>query len=118
MKKLMLLVGVGVGYVLGTRAGRQRYDQMMGKAQQMMRNPRVQQKAEQVRHVAEEKADQVQHVVQEKTQQVTNAAQEKTQQAQHAVEEKTGQASQAVKEKVASSTSSNGGSSTKPGGTI
>jgi len=107
MKKLSLLIGVGVGYVLGARAGRQRYDQMMGKAQQLMRNPRVQQKAEQVRHVAEEKADQAQHTVQEKATQ-----------AQHAVEEKATQASNTVKEKVSSATSSNGGPTTQPGGTL
>ena len=28
MKKLMLLVAGGVGYVLGARAGRERYDQI------------------------------------------------------------------------------------------
>ena len=28
MKKLMLLVAGGVGYVLGTRAGRERYEQI------------------------------------------------------------------------------------------
>jgi len=32
--KLMFGAGVGVGYLLGTRAGRQRFDQIMGKAKQ------------------------------------------------------------------------------------
>ena len=32
--KLKWLVGFGAGYVLGARAGRERYDQIAGKAQE------------------------------------------------------------------------------------
>ncbi len=42
MKKLTLLVGAAVGYVLGARAGRERYDQIKDTAGKVRRNPRVQ----------------------------------------------------------------------------
>jgi hypothetical protein len=47
--KMSFAVGMGVGYVLGTRSGRERYDQIAGKAQELWQNPRVQEKAGQVR---------------------------------------------------------------------
>jgi hypothetical protein len=38
---LMLAAGVGIGYVLGTRAGRERYDEMKAKATALWEDPRV-----------------------------------------------------------------------------
>jgi hypothetical protein len=63
--KLKLLAGVGIGYVLGTRAGRQRYDQMMDKAQSLWRDPRTQEKVHQAKDVAADKAAQAAHGLQE-----------------------------------------------------
>ena len=54
--KLKLLIGIGVGYVLGTRAGRERYEQMKAKAQTVWQDPRTQEKVHQARDVASEKA--------------------------------------------------------------
>ena len=42
MKKLLLLAGVGVGYVLGSKAGRERYEQIRSGAKSMAANPKVQ----------------------------------------------------------------------------
>ncbi|GJF28585.1 hypothetical protein [Kitasatospora sp. NBC_01539] len=42
MWKLTLVVGVGIGYVLGSRAGRQRYEQIARTAQKISQNPKVQ----------------------------------------------------------------------------
>ncbi len=42
MKKLTLLAGVAVGYVLGTRAGRERYEQIKAGANRLAQNPKVQ----------------------------------------------------------------------------
>jgi hypothetical protein len=56
MKKLMLLVAGGVGYVLGTRAGRERYEQMKKAATRVKDDPRVQEKAHQAADLAKEKA--------------------------------------------------------------
>ncbi|MCA1982271.1 YtxH domain-containing protein [Nocardioides nematodiphilus] len=54
--KLNLLIGIGVGYVLGTRAGRERYEQLKAKAQTVWQDPRTQEKVHQARDVAAEKA--------------------------------------------------------------
>lgn len=40
--KLIFITGVGVGYVLGTRAGRERFDQMVAQARRFWESPSVQ----------------------------------------------------------------------------
>jgi hypothetical protein len=40
--KILLVVGLGVGYVLGSRAGREKYDELVAKAQKFWHDPRVQ----------------------------------------------------------------------------
>jgi hypothetical protein len=45
MRKTMLLVGLGTGYVLGAKAGRERYEQILAKWQAAWENPMVQEKA-------------------------------------------------------------------------
>ncbi len=45
MRKTMLLVGLGTGYVLGSKAGRERYEQILSKWQAAWENPMVQEKA-------------------------------------------------------------------------
>lgn len=56
MRKLTILLSAGVGYVLGTRAGRERYEQIKGLAAKVKDDPRVQEKAQQAADVAKEKA--------------------------------------------------------------
>ncbi|SOC56816.1 YtxH domain-containing protein [Ornithinimicrobium cerasi] len=56
MNKLLLLVGAGVGYVLGARAGRERYDQIADQANKLWTDPRVQTKVEEVKTKAPEVA--------------------------------------------------------------
>jgi hypothetical protein len=43
--KLIFITGVGVGYVLGTRAGREKFDQMVGQARKFWESPTVQEAA-------------------------------------------------------------------------
>jgi hypothetical protein len=43
--KLIFITGVGVGYVLGTRAGRERFDQMVAQARKVWESPTVQEAA-------------------------------------------------------------------------
>jgi hypothetical protein len=59
MKKLMLLVAAGLGYVLGTRAGRERYDQIMGTVTKVKNDPRVQEKTQQAVDMARQQAPMV-----------------------------------------------------------
>jgi hypothetical protein len=42
MKKIVFLLGGAVGYVLGTRAGRQQFEKIRHQAQKVWENPRVQ----------------------------------------------------------------------------
>jgi hypothetical protein len=42
VKKLTLLVAAGAGYVLGSRAGRERYEQIKTQATKTWNNPKVQ----------------------------------------------------------------------------
>ena len=56
MRKLSLLIAGGIGYVLGTRAGRERYEQIKKAATRVKEDPRVQEKAAQAADLAKEKA--------------------------------------------------------------
>ena len=44
MRKLSFLIGLGAGYVLGARAGKQRYEQIKSQAGKVWENPSVQSK--------------------------------------------------------------------------
>ena len=66
MGKLKWLVGFGAGYVLGARAGRERYAQIAARAQELWSDPRVQEKAGQAQQALKEKADQAQQAVKDK----------------------------------------------------
>jgi hypothetical protein len=56
MKRLMLLMAVGLGYVLGARAGRERYDQIMSAFLKVTNDPRVQEKAHRAVDLAKDQA--------------------------------------------------------------
>jgi hypothetical protein len=40
--KFIFVIGFGVGYVLGSKAGRERYDQIRSKVQDLQESPTVQ----------------------------------------------------------------------------
>lgn len=61
MSKLSFLAGVGVGYVLGARAGRERYEQIKSGAQGAWNNPKVQETVSHAQDFAAQKAPEVQH---------------------------------------------------------
>lgn len=69
MNKLMLLVAAGAGYVLGARAGRERYDEIADRANKLWTDPRVQEKVEEVKakapEVAQKVGDQAKHAAED-----------------------------------------------------
>ncbi|HEU0242227.1 MAG TPA: hypothetical protein VFR11_23645 [Micromonosporaceae bacterium] len=56
--KMMFLVGAAAGWVLGTRAGREKYDQMMAAARKAMDNPTVHETTGQLQAQASKLLDQ------------------------------------------------------------
>jgi hypothetical protein len=57
--KILLVVGFGVGYLLGTRAGRERYEQIKTAAAKLWNDPRVQRTVDQAEDFVKDKAPEV-----------------------------------------------------------
>lgn len=57
--KIVLLVGIGIGYVLGARAGRQRYEDIKRVARRFWNDPRVSRQVSNVEQFARDKAPEV-----------------------------------------------------------
>ncbi|MEO7373540.1 MAG: YtxH domain-containing protein [Terrimesophilobacter sp.] len=57
--KLVLLTGVAIGYVLGARAGRERYEEIKRAAGRIWSDPRVQHQVQNVEDFAKDKAPDV-----------------------------------------------------------
>ncbi|AOW91081.1 hypothetical protein BC342_10045 [Streptomyces olivaceus] len=64
--RLTFVVGLAVGYVLGTKAGRERYEQLRMSAQQVAQNPAVRNTAESAAQQGRHFADKAYHVVSDK----------------------------------------------------
>ncbi|MGB3258754.1 MAG: hypothetical protein WBA72_12300, partial [Ornithinimicrobium sp.] len=52
MSKITMAAAFGVGYVVGAKAGRQRYEELSGKAKELWNNPKVQEQAGKVQEQA------------------------------------------------------------------
>ena len=72
--KLMFAAGLGVGYLLGSRAGRQRYEQIAASARKVWESPTVQEAAGVVQAQATKLYDQGKQVVTDKIQKVGHVA--------------------------------------------
>jgi hypothetical protein len=70
--KLIFITGVGVGYVLGTRAGRARFDQMVVQAKKVWESPTVQEAAGVVQAQATRLYDEGKHVVADQVHKIGN----------------------------------------------
>ncbi|MDX3576757.1 MULTISPECIES: YtxH domain-containing protein [unclassified Streptomyces] len=64
--KLTFVVGLAVGYVLGTRAGRERYEQLKKSARQVAQNPAVRNTAETAAQQGRQYAGKAYHAVSDK----------------------------------------------------
>ncbi|MFE5626516.1 YtxH domain-containing protein [Streptomyces virginiae] len=64
--KVTFVVGLALGYVLGTRAGRERYEKLKKSARQVAQNPAVRNAAETAGHTGREYAGKAFAVVSEK----------------------------------------------------
>ncbi|MFF7255268.1 YtxH domain-containing protein [Streptomyces microflavus] len=64
--RLTFIAGVALGYVLGTRAGRERYEQLKKSARQFTENPAVRNAAESAAHSGRDFADKAYHSVSDK----------------------------------------------------
>ncbi len=72
--KVLLVAGLAVGYVLGTRAGRERYDQMKAQVQRLWNDPRVQKQVKQAEQFAKDKAPEVVDFVTDNAKKVASKA--------------------------------------------
>ncbi len=57
--KILLLAGIGIGYVLGARAGRESYDKIAKAADKFWNSPRVQKKVASAEDFVKDKAPDV-----------------------------------------------------------
>jgi hypothetical protein len=57
--KIVLLVGIGIGYVLGARAGRERYEDIKKAVRRFWDDPRVAHQVQNVEQFARDKAPEV-----------------------------------------------------------
>ena len=71
MSKLSLLAAAAAGYVLGARAGRERYEQIKSGAQKIARDPRVQSASHKAQDAASQQATAAAELAKDK---VTSAA--------------------------------------------
>jgi len=77
MSKLSILVAAGAGYVLGARAGRQRYDQIAATARKVADNPKVQRVAHRAQDAAAQQAAAAAEVAKDKVSTAASAAADK-----------------------------------------
>lgn len=73
-KRLILLAGLGVGYVLGSRTGRQSYEKLKAQAQDLWTDPRVQDTVEKANQTIRDKSPAVADAVQTAADKVNTAA--------------------------------------------
>lgn len=57
--KILFVAGLGLGYVLGTRAGREKYEELRTAALKVWNDPRVQKQVDNVEDFVKDKAPEV-----------------------------------------------------------
>ena len=77
MKKLTLLIGIGIGYVLGSRAGRERFEQIRSGARKVATSEPVQSAAGKAQETVAAQAPVVAEAVKEKAAAAASAVADK-----------------------------------------
>jgi hypothetical protein len=77
MNKLILLIGIAIGYVLGARAGRERFEQIRAGARRFAGNPTVQSAASKAQETVVAQAPVVAEAVREKATSAASAVADK-----------------------------------------
>ena len=70
--KILFVAGLGLGYLLGTRAGREKYDQLKATAQKVWNDPRVQKQVDAVEDFVKDKAPEVAEFVSDNAKNLVN----------------------------------------------
>ncbi|GAA3701305.1 hypothetical protein GCM10022377_13540 [Zhihengliuella alba] len=76
MRILTLLAGAAIGYVLGARAGREKYEAIRTKASEIWDDPDTKAKVDQVTNAVKEKAPGVANFIKEKSPEVADKVKE------------------------------------------
>ena len=100
------LVGLSAGYVMGTKAGQKRYQQIVDAASRVKENPSVQRLTGEVNRTVSVGKDRVAETAAAKADQAKDVVAAKADQAKEAVASKADQAKETVASKVGSSDSS------------
>jgi hypothetical protein len=76
--KLVFVAGTALGYVLGARAGRKRYEQIRAGAEKFWNSPAVQKKVDQVQGFVDDRAPEIQSKVSEGAKKVVDQVTKRT----------------------------------------
>jgi hypothetical protein len=75
--KILFVAGLGLGYLLGTRAGREKYDELKATALKVWNDPRVQKQVDAVEDFVKDKAPEVAEFVSDNAKTLVNKVQAK-----------------------------------------
>jgi hypothetical protein len=70
--KILFVAGLGLGYVLGTRAGREKYEQLKSTAMKLWNDPRVQRQVDAAESFVKDKAPDVAEFVSDNAKKVVS----------------------------------------------
>lgn len=76
--KILFVAGLGLGYILGTRAGREKYDELKTAALKVWNDPRVQKQVDAVEDFVKDKAPEVADFVTDNAKKVVGKVSSKT----------------------------------------
>jgi hypothetical protein len=76
--KILFVAGLGLGYLLGTRAGREKYDELKSAALKVWNDPRVQKQVDAVEDFVKDKAPEVAEFVTDNAKTLVNKVQGKS----------------------------------------